>query len=72
MTDPRKVRINRLRKAVTEANRFIANAREAIDYLEASSYLTGSAKVAAAKRSSMDLSRALADVRRNPYAEDGS
>jgi len=52
-----------LRKAIDEAKRFIDKAEDAISALDAQEYRTPSKHVAAAKRASMDLTRALAYVR---------
>ena len=52
-----------LKNALTEAERFIRIARIADSALKANTYYGGK-ETAAAKRASMDLTRALADVRR--------
>lgn len=59
-------RIDALVEAITEANRFVARASAALETLEANEFR--SVEFAAAKRSSMDLTRALADVRRNHWS----
>lgn len=55
-----------LRDAMREAERFRRLARIALDTVEADSMplIVGSKVTAAAKRASMDLSRALADMRK--------
>jgi len=51
--------------AIFEAKRFIAKANAAVQKLESDKYAHfGSKETAAAKRASMDLSRALTEVRR--------
>ncbi len=69
MTDPilEKQR-KRLIIAIDEAERFVRRAREAVKALDTVISID-TRKTAAAKRSSMDLSRALSDVRRNPYVD---
>jgi hypothetical protein len=52
-----------LRTAINEAERFIRMARIAASALKDDTYYGGK-ETAAAKRASMDLTRALADVRR--------
>ena len=61
-------RIARLEAASTEALRFIERADAAVAALVArEGYVAGCPETAAAKRASMDLTRALAMMRRNPY-----
>jgi hypothetical protein len=65
--DEKKVRL--LRKARDQANHFIEKADDALR--SGQGPLNGEMYrpyYAAAKRASMDLTRALADVRRNPYS----
>lgn len=67
MTDVNAKKPRRLRAAIREAKRFMQYAEEAADIFE------GKRKpdlriFPGAKRASMDLTRALADVRRSPYA----
>ena len=54
------------KQAITEAERFITKARLAIHRLtnDEMADITGSKETAAAKRASMDLSRALSEIRR--------
>lgn len=62
-----KTRVDNLENAVCEARRFIEKAQAASTALitkQESTYHSPS--FAAAKRASMDLTRALADVRRGP------
>jgi hypothetical protein len=60
---------DRLVAAAAEAERFLERAHVAMEEIrdKEMSFL-GSPKSAAAKRASMDLTRALADVRRNTYS----
>ena len=61
--------INAYRLAIEEAERFIIKARFAINDLEKDKWAKYSNKnVASAKRSSMDLSRILVEIRK-PYNE---
>jgi hypothetical protein len=57
--------LHRIRKAVTEADRFMQKAELARRAIESNQYfpITGSKDVAAMKRASMDLTRALAELR---------
>lgn len=58
-----------LRAAITEAERFIRLAKDAAAELPDQGYqITGNRKSGAARRASMDLTRALADLRSNPAA----
>ena len=50
--------------AIDEAARFITKATIAIGAIHDYDYYTGGKETAAAKRASMDLTRALADLRR--------
>ena len=60
-------KLKNLTDAVIEAERFIKKANAAIDKLKSDSLAEyGSKETAAAKRASMDLTRALVAVR-NPY-----
>jgi hypothetical protein len=52
-----------LRAAVTEAKRFLSKAHDAIEMIEAGEHHDGR-RNGAVKRASMDLTRALADMRR--------
>lgn len=63
--DPKKL-LDRYIAAMMEAERFMNAAQAAVDRIQAeqSSYFTGSKETAAAKRASLDLTRALADLRR--------
>lgn len=58
----------RLIDAMYEENRFIGKAQAAADEIEAEDEYTNK-QFAAAKRASMDLTRALADLRRSPYRD---
>ena len=60
-------RINRLNVAINEAERFIDRARAALDETGDHAGIGPTLHFAATKRASMDLTRALADVRRSPY-----
>jgi hypothetical protein len=66
---PQAKRIAAHKAAIAEANRFIAKARMALADLEAEGFSNGSPATASAKRASMDLTRALADLRRNPWGD---
>lgn len=57
-------RAEALREAIAEGHRFIERAALAIEELESDRWAVGSAEFAAAKRSSLDLTRALAKLRR--------
>lgn len=60
-----KYKADTLKEAVSEAERFIVLANEAIEHLESDEYAEyHSRKNASAKRASMDLSNALVKVRR--------
>lgn len=60
-------RIDNIKTAISEAQRFIEKAQAACDALASKQESTyHSPSFAAAKRASMDLTRALADVRRRP------
>ena len=65
MTQRRQPICDNIERALAEASRFEAAARRALKALE-KPYCCGSRDVAACRRASMDLARALADVRR-PY-----
>ena len=54
---------SKLHKAMFEARRFYEKAKE-LDKVWKDSYLTGTALTGAVKRASMDLTRALADLRK--------
>lgn len=64
------IRVKTLEKAITEAKRFLEAAEvvkrvnERTEYVKGDPWYRGGQYCAAAKRASMDLSRALADVRR--------
>jgi hypothetical protein len=64
------IRVKTLDKAVAEAKRFLAVAdvvkrcAGSTEYAKGDPYYCGGQHCAAAKRASMDLSKALADVRR--------
>jgi hypothetical protein len=64
-----KKRVNRLRNAIYEANRFIQKAELAANQIEDGNFIIGAGhpEFAAAKRSSMDLTRSLAVLRRSLY-----
>lgn len=65
---PRRIqRINILKSAIFEANRFVSRANELVESIEADEgYGNGSPKISGAtKRASMDLTRALAEFRRD-------
>ena len=65
MKDINKYKYNKFYNAVVEAERFIRKAKEAMDRLSNDKHLYASSKeTAAAKRASMDLTRALVDVRK--------
>lgn len=53
-----------LHKAMYEAERFLDKANELDNEVECTTYYTGSALSGAVKRASMDLTRALADLRK--------
>jgi len=54
-----------LQQCIVEAGRFILKANKAIERLKADKYasIIGAKETAAARRASMDLTRALADLR---------
>jgi hypothetical protein len=54
----------RLETAIAEAERFLNQARELQAEQSAAKYITGSRLSGATRRASMDLTRALADLRR--------
>jgi len=54
-----------LTKAIHEAARFIKAAEDVRDSPDEFKYITGNKQTAACKRASMDLTRALADLRQN-------
>ena len=54
-----------LTKAIHEARRFIEAAEAVRDDPDDFKYITGNKTTATAKRASMDLTRALADLRQN-------
>lgn len=60
--------IKRLGAAIDEAKRFLAHAEAARSRLLSDDLvsLTGSKETGAARRASMDLTRALSDLRRSP------
>lgn len=61
--------ISRLEAAIVEAKRFIDRAEAAVEDIRAKDgYYYSTVNTAAAKRASMDLTRALADVRRNRHS----
>jgi len=61
-------KVNRLRNAVFEANRFISRAQKAADQIELGEVIGAThLEFAAAKRASMDLSRALSELRKSLY-----
>lgn len=64
--------MDRLKEAREEAKRFLKRADAAIAAIEKNGRYDSdyAPHNAAAKRSSMDLTKALARVRRSPYAED--
>ena len=58
-------KINKHKKAIAEANRFIKKAKLALKKLETDSFASfGCKETGAAKRASMDLTRSLAELRR--------
>jgi hypothetical protein len=59
----REQKIQALKEALAEAERFIKRAKAAIKDLESDEWYSSSKELAAAKRASMDLSRALTRVR---------
>jgi hypothetical protein len=59
------MKVDRLRNAVFEASRFITRATIAADNIEAGD--DAAPEYAAAKRSSMDLTRSLAALRKSLY-----
>ena len=61
---PNDRRKNRLDEAILEAERFIRKAKQAIAKLEGE-WAYGSVEYAAAKRASMDLTRALTPLRKS-------
>jgi len=71
MTDSlyRKTKMERLGRAIVEAERFVAAAKSAQQGFRRGNYQDEyySPHFAAAKRASMDLSRALSDLRRTTY-----
>jgi len=63
-------KVNRLRNAVFEANRFIGKASKAADLIESGDGLSHhNPELAAAKRASLDLTKSLSALRRSPYQE---
>lgn len=66
MTDYRKIEAARITEAEAEAKRFLRRVKEYRDAIKEPG--THPRQNAAVKRASMDLSRALADVRRSLYA----
>jgi len=60
------MRISKVDIAIKEAQRFIAKASEAHNRIvdDSMAEISGSKETAAARRASMDLTRALADMRR--------
>ncbi len=58
--------VDKLKKAINEATRFQKAAKAALARLEwdRTAYISGSTETAAAKRASMDLTRALAEMRK--------
>ncbi|MBK9005291.1 MAG: hypothetical protein IPM41_16010 [Sphingomonadales bacterium] len=61
-------KVKRLRDAVFEANRFITKAQLAADQIEQGEVFGAThLEYAAAKRSSMDLTRALSELRKSLY-----
>ena len=67
MTNKPDIRVTRLSAAIEEAERFVKKAKEARKELQTSEWTHQTVHYASAKRSSMDLTRVLADVRRTPY-----
>jgi len=60
-------RINKYKTAILEASRFQFRAREALKELETNENVFSSKLNASAKRASMDLTRALAEIRKSDY-----
>ena len=58
---------DQINTAMAEARRFIKRADEAVKSMDEYSEITGNKHTGACKRASMDLTRALADMRRNPH-----
>ncbi len=60
-------KVDQLCDAMHEARRFLTKADAAITRLNSDelAYMTGSKELAAAKRASMDLSRALTEIRKS-------
>ncbi len=67
MSDTQQTQYRRLRFAMDEARRFLMRASEALQEMKHRDTSYRSDKVAAVKRASMDLTRALVDVRKSPY-----
>jgi hypothetical protein len=61
-------RVQQYQEAIDEAERFIRLAGHAVNKLRAKDVYGGSKETAAAKRASMDLSRALSTLRKGPWA----
>lgn len=59
------MRLPFLKHAITEAERFLVKAKRALEVFEDDGYVGPDAKVAAAKRASLDLTKALAAMRVN-------
>ena len=53
--------------AMTEAKRFLERAKAYQEFMKSDPGICGSKQGGALRRASMDLTRALADLRRNPY-----
>ena len=61
------MRPDKIQEAISEARRFIARAEKALKDYETNKYAwNGTPATGAAKRASMDLTRALADMRKAP------
>lgn len=63
----KNVRLEKYIKAISEADRFLSKAKLAKKELEANEFVYSSKLNASAKRSSMDLSRALSELRKTDY-----
>ena len=61
------MKLEALETAMDEATRFLAKAYEVKNYLKVGSpaYITGSKETGACKRASLDLTRALAELRKS-------
>ncbi len=69
MSEYQKRAVDAHKDAIAEAERFLKKARAALKDISEQHPLCGTPTTAAAKRSSMDLTRALAQLRRSPWRD---